>query len=146
MRSRILYRPALAAVCLMAGLSACTSVDVDPCSRPAIEARIDQVVNVYARENRRDISDIKRAAQYLRGDTANGAMQLVFAVSALERLVDNFQADVVPEVQSISQQCGTTENVRELFFDFLKDEGVNREVLKWAENLAPALEAVSESR
>lgn len=140
MKTLIPYRLSALGVASLLLVTGCASVELDPCSKAGIEQRIDASLKSFSRENRGDINDIKKAAQYLDGGTVTGAMKLYFAVDAVERLVENFRDDVVPDVQQITQQCGTSENVRELFFDFLRDEGVNKEVLTWAENLSSILE------
>lgn len=140
MKTLISYRLPVLGVAALLLVTGCASVELDPCSRAGIEQRVNASLKSFSRENRGDINDIKKAAQYLDGETVAGAMKLYFAVNAMERLVESFSDDVVPEVQQITQQCGTSENVRELFFDFLRDEGVNKEVLSWAENLSSILE------
>ncbi len=132
------------AFCLTAGLltavSACTSVPVDPCSKAGVEQRLSKSLRSYASENRGDLKALKQVTQYLGGESVTGKMQIVFALDALSRLASNFQADVMPEIASISRQCGTTDNVKEVFLDFLRDEGVNGKVLKWVEGLDLSLD------
>ncbi len=141
---RMLALGALGATAL-SFVSACTSVPVDPCSRAGIEYRLNQSLKAFASDNRADINDIRKASEFIGGKTAYGAMELAFAVNSLKRLVDSFREDVVPEIQSISGQCGTTENIQDVFMEFLRDEGVDREVLDWVNAMSSLLETGMET-
>lgn len=114
-------------------LAACTSLSADPCSKAGIEARIGSSLRQFARNNRSDLNEVKKAASYLDGESTFGAMKLAFAVSALKRVADEFEADIVPEINAITQQCESSEPLKDVFVDFLKDEGLNSKVIKWVE-------------
>lgn len=114
-------------------ISACASLDVDPCSRQGIEYRMNRILKDYARDNRGEINDLKQAASYLEGQSSFGAMRLAFAVQSLRRMVDRFQEDVVPDVQEIALECNVADPLQDVFIDFLRDEGVKNEVLEWVE-------------
>ena len=76
-----------------------------------------------------------------RWQTVLGTMRIAQAVSALRRVASGFDEDVVPELQAISQQCGTAGNMREIFVDFLRDEGFNSRVLEWVDDFRFDFEA-----
>lgn len=114
-------------------LSSCTSMDLDPCSRAGIEARMKSSLKRFAVNNRADLNEVKGAASYLDGETTFGAMRLAFAVTSLKRIANDFEASVVPDIMEISGQCGTNEPLKGVFIDFLKDEGVNSKVIRWVE-------------
>ena len=48
-------------------------------------------------------------------------------------MVDRFEDDVVPEVQAIALQCQANQPLQDVFIDFLRDEGVKKDVLEWVE-------------
>lgn len=114
-------------------VSGCASLDVDPCSREGIDLRMSRVLSVYARDNRGEINDLKQAASWMDGQTTFGAMKLAFAVQSLRKMVDRFEDDVVPEVQAIALQCQANQPLQDVFIDFLRDEGVKKDVLEWVE-------------
>lgn len=128
---------------LAAVAASCASVPVDPCSRAGIEKRMTSSLKSFAVRNRADIRTLQKATQYLGGESVSGKMQIVFAVDALSRLVEAFGDDVVPEITAISDQCGSTDDVKAVFLDFLKDEGVGDKVLQWVEGLSIDLEVSS---
>lgn len=115
-------------------IQACASVNVDPCSSQGIQLRMTQSLNSFARQNRADINEIKDAASYLDGATTTGAMKIAFAARALTRVVESFRETVAPDVQEIASQCKVQEPIRDVFVEFLRDEGVNRKVIEWVED------------
>ena len=127
----MVFRSALLAALSGIMISGCTSINVDPCSREGIELRIDRTMKSFARSNRSEINDLKSAASWIDGQSTYGAMKLAFAVRSLRELVDDFQSDVVPELETIALECRTEEHLEDLFIDFLDDEGVKDEVLEW---------------
>eukprot|EP00919_Chromeraceae_sp_WS-2016_P053691 GHVR01127479.1.p1 GENE.GHVR01127479.1~~GHVR01127479.1.p1 ORF type:complete len:145 (-),score=24.66 GHVR01127479.1:337-771(-) len=114
-------------------VSSCASMNADPCSRAGIEARMKPSLKDFARSNRADLNEVKKAASYLEGETTFGAMRLAFAVTSLKRMADDFEETVVPDITEITQQCGADAPLKGVFIDFLKDEGVNSKVIKWVE-------------
>lgn len=125
---------------LTPGLVACTSIPVDPCSKAGVEYRLSKTLSAFARSNRSDISDVRQASQFIGGETTFGAMKLAFAVTTVKRLVENFSADVVPEIEDIALQCGTTQNIQEVFLDLLRDEGVSPKMIDRIAAVAVLLE------
>ena len=114
-------------------LSGCSTTGYDPCSKAGIQARVESSLKSYAIKNRNDIRRLKQVSQYLGGDSVHGNMQIVFGLEALTRMVSSFEDDVMPELSAISKQCGSSNDVRDVFLDFLKDQGVSQKVLKWIE-------------
>ncbi len=114
---------------------------VDPCSTAGIDRRVSSALSDFARANRADLNEVKRAVAYFDGETVLGTMRIAQAVSALRRVASGFDEDVVPELQAISQQCGTAGNMREIFVDFLRDEGFNSRVLEWVDDFRFDFEA-----
>tara|TARA_Y100000052_G_scaffold27554_1_gene36241 strand:- start:24405 stop:24830 length:426 start_codon:yes stop_codon:yes gene_type:complete len=127
------FSAALAAVSLIL-TSGCASISVDPCSAEGIQLRVSQSLNSFARQNRADLNEIKQAATYLDGATTTGTMKIAFAARALTRVVGSFREIVAPEIQEIAMQCEVQEPVRDVFVEFLRDEGVNRQVIEWVED------------
>ena len=121
---------------LSASLIGCASLDVDPCSREGIERRVKDSFAEFARDNRGDLNEMRQASRFFGGETTFGAMRIANAAKALERLVDDFQDDVVPELRAIENQCGQAEPMRELFIEFLEDEGIDDRVLDWVDSFS----------
>ncbi|MAT35099.1 MAG: hypothetical protein CMK06_08135 [Ponticaulis sp.] len=112
----------------------CASLNVDPCSSQGIQQRLEREFNQFARNNRSDLNEIRAASTWMDGQTNFGSMKIAFAAQSLRRLVSSFERDVVPEIQGIAEQCGTVEPLKGVFIEFLRDEGVSRNVLEWVED------------
>lgn len=135
---RALSVASIAALSLVA--ASCSSVSVDPCSRAGVDARMEDSLSDYARSVRGDINDIRQAGRFMGGETTFGAMRIAKAVSALENMIDRFNSDVVPDIQAIQDECGAVVVTRDVFFEFLDDAGVNRNVRDWADRMASMIE------
>ena len=133
MTSRSSFR--LSAICALTLITVggCATT-VDPCSVDGVERRVSGVLDQFAREYRADLNEVKRAVSYFDGETVFGTMRITQAVGALRRVASGFEDDIVPELSAISQQCGTVGNMREVFVDFLRDEGFNNRVLEWVDD------------
>lgn len=114
---------------------------VDPCSTAGIERRVSASLSGFSRAYRADLNEVKRAVAYFDGETVLGTMRIAQAINSLRRVATGFEEDIVPELQSISQQCGTVGNLREIFVDFLRDEGFNNRVLEWVDDFQFAFES-----
>ena len=115
-------------------VTGCASVNVDPCSRAGIQNRLAPELAQFARENRSDINEIKKAAAFIGGETRTGGMQIAFAARSLRNIADNFETDIVPELVDISLQCDADKHMKEVFIDYLRDEGVSGKVLDWVDD------------
>ena len=61
-------------------------------------------------------------------------MQIAFAARSLRNIADNFETDIVPELVDISLQCDADQHMKEVFIDYLRDEGVSGKVLDWVDD------------
>ena len=134
------FAPIVSVVCLAALSASCASVQFDPCSKEGIEHRVKDTLKDFAIANRGDLREVRNVAQYLDGETITGKMRIVFAIDAVKDLVQNFQDDVVPDVQAIARECNAPEDIKDLFIEFLEDEGVDGKVLVWVETLSVIFE------
>ena len=119
---------------LTASVAAVSLILIQACASVNVQLRMTQSLNSFARQNRADINEIKDAASYLDGATTTGAMKIAFAARALTRVVESFRETVAPDVQEIASQCKVQEPIRDVFVEFLRDEGVNRKVIEWVED------------
>ena len=126
---RFLFSVPLAAL----AVASCATTS-DPCSQSAVERRISYSLSDFARSNRADLNEVRQAVGYFEGQTVWGTMRIAQAVNAMRRVADGFEEEVVPDLVEISDQCGGVAPFREVFVDFLKDEGFNDQVVGWVED------------
>lgn len=129
-------RTSLIALLGLISLAGCASMEPEPCTRAWVDWKTEQIVKSFALSNTGEIREIRRAAQYLDGESRTGAFAIARATLTLGNLAEEFVEDVVPEVTSAIDQCGTTVGMATLFTDMLRDEGVDQRVLVWVESLS----------
>ncbi|KCZ92887.1 hypothetical protein [Hyphomonas johnsonii] len=115
----------------LVALSACASVEPEPCTSEWVDFRTEKVLNRFASNNRGMIGDLRRL-QDSEGDiNPVVAMQLIGNRKQIQRFADTFQSIVVPELESAVDQCGGADNLVPAFTEFLRDEGVGEQTLEW---------------
>ena len=117
-------------------LAGCASVEPAPCSSEWVEARLEAKLRPFAIKNARNIQQLRQAASYIDGQTVTGAMRIAQAVNTLQNMAEDFGDEVMPEFREVSRQCGGDREAVTVFTEFLRDEGVDREVLAWVDALA----------
>ena len=119
----------------LVALSACASMEPEPCSTEWVEWKTDRVLGSFARQNRGIVNDLRNFSTELKDP---GPLTLFLMASRLDEfraLAEDFQQDVMPELQSAVEQCGTPEKFIPAFTGFLRDEGIDEEMLKWIDTL-----------
>lgn len=123
-------------------LTACSSaggIRSASCPDGQGSAEINAALKTFQAEHKDDIREIRQSEQFIGGETVHGRMQRAKAITALERLADDFESDVVSTINAVETGCASDIDAGELFLDYLKREGVGRTAREWAEPLAAGL-------
>ena len=133
-----MIRIAIAAVTL-ATLSACAT-QPEPCTPEWVQWKSEKVLKSFAFQHRGFIRDLRKIEGQLDSAGPLAAMRLIGLADNVVDVFEDFQDDVIPELQSAYTQCGSAEKLLPTFTKFLRQEGVSEEALKWIEGLGALVE------
>lgn len=119
-----------AALCLMP-LTACATMEPEPCTQAWIEYKTDKVLRKFASENRSLLNDLRRLVDEDGDVSAFAALSLSRKSDQIQQLADSFNTVVLPEIESALDRCGTHEEFGPAFTNFLRSEGVKDEAIEW---------------
>lgn len=131
-RSRLLL-PILA-LGLMAPLSACVT-QPQPCTPEWVEWKTDQVMTRFARSNYGTINRLRAASARADSNSAMLALQMATLADDFLALARDFDRIVMPELNDAVAQCSQPRNFVPAFTQFLRNEGVDNEIIEWVEVL-----------
>ena len=121
-----------AASLALLGVSACASIEPEPCTADWVEWRKDQVLGTFARENRSTINLLRGLEKDLQNPSAFTALKIAAATDDIGDMADSFANRVVPEIQASIRQCSADPlRATQLMAEFLEDQGVNDDVVAW---------------
>ena len=118
------------ALCLLP-LTACATMEPEPCTAEWIDYRTDKVLKKFASRNRALINDLRRLAPEDGDLNPFVALQLARNSDKLRVFAESFNDIVLPELEAALDQCGTREEFVPAFTKFLQQEGVSDEALEW---------------
>ncbi|MBI1339191.1 hypothetical protein GC169_03115 [bacterium] len=118
-------------------ISACASLEPEPCTAEWVDWKKTQVLNTFARQHTGDIRFVRElAGSFDREQSAPQVLlRLATAGPRVQSLVEDFVDLAVPAVQTAVAQCGSAPRASQLFADMLRDEGVDEKTLEWIETL-----------
>ena len=123
-------------------LTACASVEPEPCTAEWVDYKTDKVLKKFASNNRGMINDLRRL-QNADGDVDPFVAMQLLSKKKIERFADTFQTIVVPELQAAVDQCGDAELIP-AFTEFLRNEGVGDATLQWVGPLIGLMQDIHE--
>lgn len=138
-----MIRHAIAAASI-ALVSACAT-QPEPCTPEWVQWKSEKVLRSFAIEHRGFIRDLRKIEGNIGDMNALTAMKLVGMADDVALVLEDFQADVMPELRAAYEQCGTIEKLMPTFLKFLRQEGVSDEALKWVEGLGPLVQTLTEN-
>ena len=136
---RFIALPALAA------LAACASLEPEPCSAEWVRWKTDQTLQPFAREHRGMIDALRDFSTGLEEPGPLTIMRIAARMEDFRRLAEDFQSDVMPELEAAVRQCGTSAEFVPAFADFLREEGVEEEMVGWIELIGEFAASQAES-
>lgn len=125
----------LLATALPVLLTACASLEPDPCTTEWVQWKTDQVLTPFARDNRGLISDLRDFSQSLENPSPFTMLRMAAKLQEFQDLATDFQTDIMPELEAAVDQCGSPAQFVPAFTSFLREQGVEEEMLVWVETL-----------
>jgi len=121
-----------AASLALVGVSACASIEPEPCTADWVEWKKDQVLGSFARENRSTIRLLRGLENDLANPNAFTALKIAAATDDIGAMADSFANRVVPEIQNSIRRCSADPlRATQLMAEFLDDQGVDDDVVAW---------------
>lgn len=136
----IRFTIAAGAVALM---SACAT-QPDPCTPEWVQWKSEKVMKSFAFEHRGFIRDLRKIEGNLKDPNPLVMMRLIGLADDVADVVEDFQADVMPELRAAYNQCGSVDKLMPTFTKFLRQEGVSEDTLKWVEGLGALVETLQD--
>lgn len=135
----------LAAALGFAALGACASLEPEPCSADWIQWKTEQTLKPFAAEHRGLISDLRGFSKNLDNPGPVTMLRMASKLDDFRDLASDFQDGVMPELRLAADQCGSPAKFVPAFTTFLRDEGVEEDMLAWVETLGALAVEQSES-
>ena len=125
-----------AALIGLAMLSACATTP-EPCTPEWVEWKSEKVLKRFAVSNYSTVSRLRDFSQTLNEDEMSPliALQIPGMIDDFKQLASRFEKTVLPELNAAVDQCGSVQELAPALTAFLRDEGVEDEVLEWVELL-----------
>lgn len=120
----------------LAMLSACATTP-EPCTPEWVEWKSEKVLKRFAVSNYSTVSRLRDFSRMLKEDEMSPliALQIPGMIDDFKQLASRFEKTVLPELNAAVDQCGSVQELAPALTAFLRDEGVEDEVLEWVELL-----------
>ncbi|MEL6474485.1 MAG: hypothetical protein AAFQ21_10405 [Pseudomonadota bacterium] len=123
----------IAGALALLSISACASLEPEPCSAEWVQWKTDRVLGSFAADNRGLINDLRDFSENLDDPGPLTMMRMASKLDDFRDLATDFQSNVMPELEAAIDQCGTPAKFVPAFTSFLRDEGVEEDMLDWIE-------------
>ena len=130
-----------AAAASLALVTACAT-QPEPCTPEWVQWKSEKVLNAFASDHRGFIKELRNIEGKLENPGPLTALRIIGLADDAAVVIEDFQAEVMPQLRSAYQQCGTVEKMMPTFVKFLRQEGVSEETLKWVEGLGAMVETL----
>lgn len=118
-------------------LSACATMEPEPCTSEWVEWKTERVLTSFARSNYSEIRRLQKFSETLEDGNVGPltALKIPAMLEDFKELANSFESRVLPELNSAVAQCATPQAFIPAFTGFLRKEGVGEDVLEWVELL-----------
>ena len=136
----------LFAISAALALSACASLEPEPCTVEWIEWKTDQVTEGFVREYRPELRQLAGFSRALEDPSPLVLLEMSNRLSDFQVLAEAFQVDVLPDLKNAVDQCGSPTGFLTAFGSILEDQGVSGTVLEWVEEAAILIDETEAAR
>ena len=124
------------AMALLVGLSACATLEPEPCTPEWVEFRTERILSGFASEHRSTLRRLRQLQDELEDPGPLFALKIANASADIGSMADAFAQTAVPEVRAAIAQCGAEPaRAGELMTQLLENQGVGDDVLAWVATL-----------
>lgn len=121
-------------------LSGCASLEPEPCTTDWVQWKTDRITEGYVREFRPELRELAAFSRAMENPSPLLLIQMTTRLSDFQLLAEAFRADIVPELKTAIDQCGSPTGFATAFTSILEKQGVSDTVLDWVEETALILE------
>lgn len=121
-------------------LSGCAALEPEPCTPDWVEWKTDRITDGFVREYRPELRELATFSQGLENPSPLLLIQMTARLSDFQVMAEAFRDDIVPELKSAIDQCGSPTGFATAFTSILEEQGVSETVLDWVEEKAIMLE------
>lgn len=125
-------------------LTSCATLEPEPCTSEWVEWRTDQITSQFSRQYRSELLDMKRFAERLENPSPLVLLEMTSRLQEFRTIAADFSTNIVPELRSAVDQCGTPTQFATAFSGFLEDQGMPDSILTWIEEIAATMDALSQ--
>ncbi len=121
------------------GLSACASLEPDPCSPDWVEWKTSQILVTFTQSNVSDLDRLRQFSQRI-GDGDIGpltALRMPEMIELFKDLALSFRDEALPQLNAAAAQCGSPKVWLPAFTEWLEREGLDTTILEWVALLQP---------
>lgn len=122
------------------GLNGCASLQPKPCTSDWVKWRTDAITSDFRQEFAPVIRDMAQFSRQLENPSPLVLLQVASRLQDFEAMARSFSGDVMPELRSAIDQCGTPTKFVSAFSGLLEEQGVDGKVLDWVESTAVLME------
>lgn len=121
-------------------LSACASLEPEPCTPEWVDYQTEQIIRPFAREYRNEINTLRELSGQLDNPSMLTTLRLVGQADTIADMFEDFQTRAVPRIEAAIAQCDAPGEASELLVAMLEREGVEADVIAWIEALGVLVE------
>lgn len=125
----------LIAATFLITLTACATMEPEPCTAEWVEWKTDRIFTDFARANSGELRSLKTFAKTLENGKMGPmtALRMPSMIEDFKDLAEDFETRTLPELNAAVNQCGTPQQLIPAFTTFLRKEGVGEDVIGWVE-------------
>lgn len=125
----------LLATMALVGLTACATMEPEPCTAEWVEWKTDRILSDFSRANSNEIRSLRSFANTLENGDMRPmtALRLPSMIEDFKKLAEDFEQRTLPELNAAVDRCGTPQKLVPAFTTFLRKEGVGEDVIEWVE-------------
>ncbi|MEL8055253.1 MAG: hypothetical protein AAGK66_03800 [Pseudomonadota bacterium] len=129
-----MLKPMIGAAALLA-LSACASLEPEPCTAEWVEWKTDRILSDFARANSSELRSLRNFANQLEDGNMSPitALRIPAMIEDFKALAEDFETRTLPTLNAAVEQCGSPQKLIPAFTKFLRKEGVGEDVIEWVE-------------
>lgn len=119
------------------GLSACASLEPEPCSAEWIEWRTSRVLDQFTATNAADLRELRSFSSTLSEGELGPltALRIPAMIETFKDVAIAFRDEALPELNAAMDQCGNPQEWIPAFTELLEDQGLDDTILDWVELL-----------
>ncbi|MEM9739378.1 MAG: hypothetical protein AAF829_05875 [Pseudomonadota bacterium] len=139
-RIKRLTKLGLSLVLGSAALSACASLEPEPCTPEWVDYQTEQIIRPFAIDYRSEIKTLRDLSGQLDNPSLLTTMRLVGQADTIADMFEDFQTRAVPRIEAAVAQCDSPGQASDLLVAMLEEEGVESDVIAWINALGVLVE------